>query len=71
MATPEVWTSVHPALALAKSLERHDALRTILSLLFAYVLNQGRVTKSLRWVEEILDLAKRRPGIPTWSLRGT
>ena len=25
-AAPEVWTSLHPALALAKSLERHDAL---------------------------------------------
>jgi class 3 adenylate cyclase len=58
MATPEVWTSVHPALGLAKSLERHDALRPILSLLFVHVLNQGRVTESLRWVEEILDLAK-------------
>ena len=29
-ATPEVWTSLHPALALAKSLERHDALAPIL-----------------------------------------
>ena len=27
---PEVWTSLHPALALAKSLERHDALAPIL-----------------------------------------
>ena len=27
---PEVWTSLHPALALAKSLERHDALLPIL-----------------------------------------
>ncbi len=26
-AAPEVWTSLHPALALAKSVERHDALR--------------------------------------------
>ena len=29
-AAPEVWTSLHPALALAKSLERHDALLPIL-----------------------------------------
>ncbi len=28
-ATPEVWTSLHPALALAKSLKRHDALAPI------------------------------------------
>ena len=28
-AAPEVWTSLHPALALAKSLERHDALAPI------------------------------------------
>ena len=33
-AAPEVWTSLHPALALAKSLERHDALAPILSGLF-------------------------------------
>ena len=26
---PEVWTSLHPALALAKSLKRHDALASI------------------------------------------
>ena len=30
-AAPEVWTSLHPALALAKSLERHDALLPILT----------------------------------------
>ena len=29
-AAPEVWTSLHPALALAKSLERNDALVPIL-----------------------------------------
>jgi predicted ATPase len=30
-AAPEVWTSLHPALALAKSLERNDALLPIFS----------------------------------------
>ena len=34
-AAPEVWTSLHPALALAKSLERHDALAPIFWGLFA------------------------------------
>src|SRR5271157_5378540 len=40
--TPEVWTSLHPALTLAKSLERHDALLPILSGLTNNVLSQGR-----------------------------
>ena len=57
-ATPEVWTSLHPALALAKSLKRHDALTPILWGLTANVLNQGRVAESLPWVEQMLDLAK-------------
>jgi hypothetical protein len=57
-ATPEVWTSLHPALALAKSLERHDALTPILWGLTANVLNQGRVAESLPWAEEMLDLAE-------------
>jgi hypothetical protein len=56
--TPEVWTSLHPALALAKSLERHDALLPIFWGLTGNVLNQGRVAESLPWVEEMLDLAK-------------
>jgi hypothetical protein len=29
-AAPEVWASLHPALALAKSLKRHDALLPVL-----------------------------------------
>jgi class 3 adenylate cyclase/tetratricopeptide (TPR) repeat protein len=55
---PEVWTSLHPALALAKSLGRNDALVLILSGLTANVQTQGRVAESLRWAEEILDIAK-------------
>ena len=57
-ATPEVWTSLHPALALAKSLKRHDALLPILSGLFANALTQGRVAESLPWAQEMLDIAQ-------------
>jgi hypothetical protein len=55
--TPEVWTSLHPALALAKSLHRHDALLPILWELTLNVLTQGRVAESQPWAEEMLDLA--------------
>ena len=37
----EVWNSLHPALALAKSLRRNDALLPILWGLFIHVLTQG------------------------------
>ena len=57
-ATPEVWTSLHPALALAKSLERHDALAPIFVGLFTNVVTQGRVAEALPWAQEALDLAK-------------
>jgi class 3 adenylate cyclase/tetratricopeptide (TPR) repeat protein len=57
-AAPEVWTSLHPALALAKSLERHNALTPIFWGLTTNVLGQGRVAESLSWVEEMLDIAK-------------
>ncbi len=57
-AAPEVWTSLHPALALAKSLERHDALAPIFWGLTSNVLTQGRVAESLPWAEEMLDIAK-------------
>jgi class 3 adenylate cyclase/tetratricopeptide (TPR) repeat protein len=57
-AAPEVWTSLHPALALAKSLERHAALVPIFSGLVANVHTQGRIAESLPWAEEMLDIAK-------------
>jgi class 3 adenylate cyclase len=57
-ATPEVWTSLHPALALAKSLERHDALAPILWGLTNNLCTQGRVAESLPWAQEMLHLAK-------------
>src|SRR5690242_18618866 len=41
-AASEVSTSLHPALALARSLGRHDALVPIFSGLFRNVLSQGR-----------------------------
>ncbi|HKQ24697.1 MAG TPA: AAA family ATPase [Burkholderiales bacterium] len=55
---PDVWTSLHPALALAKSLERNDALLPILWGLMFNVLSQGRIAESLPWAEEMLDIAK-------------
>ena len=56
-ATPDVWTSLHPALALAKSLGRHDTLLPILFGLMMNVCTQGRVAESQRWAQEILDIA--------------
>ncbi|MGH8634523.1 MAG: hypothetical protein ACRET7_10375, partial [Burkholderiales bacterium] len=57
-AAPEVWTSFHPALPLAKSLGRSDALLPILSGLPQNVMCQGRVAESMPWIEEMLDTAK-------------
>jgi class 3 adenylate cyclase len=55
---PEVWSSLYPALALAKSLERNDALLPIYSGLTQNVQAQGRVDEALPWAEEMIDLAK-------------
>jgi class 3 adenylate cyclase len=57
-AAPEIWTSLHPALDLAKSLGRHNALLPILWGLTSNVLNQGRVAEALPWMAEMLDLAQ-------------
>jgi class 3 adenylate cyclase/tetratricopeptide (TPR) repeat protein len=56
-AMPEVWNSLHPALGLAKSLGRQDALTPILSGLFNNVLTQGRVAEALQLAQQTLDLA--------------
>jgi class 3 adenylate cyclase/tetratricopeptide (TPR) repeat protein len=56
--SPEVWTSLHPALALAKSPGSHDALAPILRGLFSHVVSQGRIAEALPWAQEMLDLAK-------------
>ena len=55
---PEVCTSLHPALALAKSLKRNDALVPILWGLWINVLCVGRADESLPWTMEMLDAAK-------------
>ena len=57
-AAPEVWSSFHPALGLAKSLSRHEALVPIYYGLYANVLVQGRVAESLDWVNEMLATAE-------------
>jgi class 3 adenylate cyclase len=56
--TPEVWSSLHPALALAKSLKRYDALLPVLWGLTSNVETQGRVAEALEWAAEMLDIAK-------------
>jgi class 3 adenylate cyclase/predicted ATPase len=57
-AVQEVWDSLHPALALATSLRRSDALLAILFGLWHYVLCVGRVPEALRWVAQISDAAE-------------
>ncbi|UCD69061.1 MAG: tetratricopeptide repeat protein, partial [Betaproteobacteria bacterium] len=67
-AAPEIWSSLHPALALAKSLGRDDALLRILTVLASNVLSLGRPTEALRWTEELLAAADAA-GDPQFSLR--
>ncbi len=55
---PEVWTSLHPALGLAKALGRHDALLPIYWGLWNSVLVQGRIAESLDWVNDTLATAE-------------
>jgi tetratricopeptide (TPR) repeat protein len=57
-ADPEVWNSLYPALALAKSLRRNDALLPIFVHLTSYVVSQGRVGDALDWANEALRTAK-------------
>jgi class 3 adenylate cyclase/predicted ATPase len=59
-AAPEVWTSLHPALGLAKSLGRRDALVPIYYGLSRSVMIQGRVVESLAWVNDMLAMAEAR-----------
>ena len=54
----EVWNSLHPALALARSLERNDVLPPIYWGLSVNVGAQGRVAEALPWAHEMLDTAK-------------
>jgi len=54
---PEVWLAIHPALALAKSLNRRDALAGIYYNLYTNVGMQGRLEEAGRWAEEALSTA--------------
>ena len=56
-AAPEIWSSLYPALALAESLGRNDALLPIPSGLCTNLHNQGRVAEALQWMEKMLDAA--------------
>ncbi|WP_158258298.1 ATP-binding protein [Rhodopila globiformis] len=53
----EVWASVFPALVLARSLDRMDALLPVLLGTFLHVLSAGRVAESLNWARQTLDVA--------------
>jgi predicted ATPase len=57
-AAPEVWNSFHPALGLAKSLNRHPALVSIYYGLYTNPQVQGRVAEALTWVNEMLASAQ-------------
>jgi tetratricopeptide (TPR) repeat protein len=57
-AAPEVWTSLHPALGLAKSCGRHDAVLPISYGLWTNVITQGRIAESLDWVNDMLATAE-------------
>ena len=57
-AAPEVWTSLHPALGLAKAISRRVALMPIYHGLWNNVMTQGRLTESLEWTNEMLATAE-------------
>ncbi len=57
----EVWDSLHPALALAHTLRRSDALLSILFGHWANVLTRGLLAESLHWVTQIHEAAKWSP----------
>ncbi len=54
----EIWSSLHPALPLARSLRRYDALVGILGGLTVNLYNRGRVANSLPWLNEMLGVAE-------------
>src|SRR5207302_1914888 len=54
----QVWDSLHPALPIAKSLRRTDALLSILRGLSLHISSRGRVAESLGWVRQILEAAQ-------------
>lgn len=56
-SAPEVWTSLHPALDLGKSLGRYDALLPIYYGLWSDVVAKGNIAESLAWADEMLTTA--------------
>ncbi len=56
--SPEVWDSLHPALALAHSLGCNNALLPIFEGLHSNVLASGRIAESLDWVKQIQESAQ-------------
>ncbi|MBV8402490.1 MAG: hypothetical protein JOZ17_27770, partial [Acetobacteraceae bacterium] len=54
----EIWTSAFPALALARSLRRVDALLPILRATFFNVMSVGRIADSLGWARQTLEAAE-------------
>ncbi|MFL5283144.1 MAG: AAA family ATPase [Rhodopila sp.] len=54
----EVWDSLHPALKLAHTLRRGDALLSILFGHWSNVLTRGRLAESLHWVAQIQEAAE-------------
>ena len=55
---PEVRSSLHPALGLARSLGRREELASIYYGLYSNVQFQGRVAEALGWVKEMLATAE-------------
>lgn len=60
----EVWTSLHPALGLAKSRSRHDAVLPISYGLWTNVITQGRITNPL--TGSMICWRRRRP-VAIWT----
>jgi class 3 adenylate cyclase/predicted ATPase len=57
-AAQEVWDNLDPALGLANTLRRSDALAPIFWGLFTHVLCRGRVAESMRWVTQLMNAAE-------------
>jgi class 3 adenylate cyclase/tetratricopeptide (TPR) repeat protein len=54
----EVWDNLHPALRLANSLRRNDALVPILWGLYIHGVARGQIAESLRWVTQLMNAAE-------------
>ena len=68
-ASQEVWDTLHPALGLANSLRRNDALVPTLFGLWANTFTTGRVAESLCWFTQTLDAAEAH-GDPALQILG-